>query len=257
MRLKPGKCLSTAAVVLLVVSGAWANGGSPPAAPRLAANLDAAQIVAGMQNHNRMQDRELKHYRSLRVYQVEYRGYDAKIAARMVVEVRYDAASGKSFRIVSQSGSAFLREKVLKRAVDSEEEASVDKGSSALTPANYRFQLDGVEKLNGRPAYVLDVAPVKLAKFLYRGKIWVDAEDFALVRIEAAPAKSPSFWIDRTEIDYSNAMTGGFWLPQRIRSQTWVRIGGTAVMTIDYGVYQVAPAEALPAVALVSGGNKP
>ena len=41
----------------------------------------------------------------------------------MDVEVNYDSASGKRLQIVSQSGSKFLLDKVLKRAVDSEREA--------------------------------------------------------------------------------------------------------------------------------------
>jgi hypothetical protein len=37
--------------------------------------------------------------------------------------------------------------------------------------------------------------------------------------------------------------TEGFWLPGKTRSETKVRIGGTAVFTIDYGAYQVVAAE--------------
>ena len=138
----------------------------------------------------------------------------------MEVEIDFDATSGKSFRIVSQSGSKILGEKVLKRAMDSEKEASEDRGVTALTPANYRFQLQGSESLDGRPAYILSVEPLKESKFLYRGKIWVDATDFAVAKVEAAPAKNPSFWISRTVIRYTNAKTGNFWLPQRSRSET-------------------------------------
>jgi hypothetical protein len=159
----------------------------------------------------------------------------------MDVEVNYDAATGKSFRIVSRSGSKLLCDKVLKRAVESEKEASLDKGSSALTETNYRFNLAGNESLGGRPAYILDVEPLTASKFLYRGKIWVDAADFAVVKMETEPAKSPSFWISRTLIQYSSAKTDGFWLPQQVRSETRVRIGGTAVLTIDYGSYQIVP----------------
>jgi len=235
-------------MALLAVSGAWARGGDTLPAAR----LNSAQIVAEMQIRNQMRSRELRDYQSLRHYVVEYHGYGAKISARMAVEVTYNSASGKSFRIVSQSGSPFLCDKVLKRAVDSEEEASRDKESTALTTANYRFQLDSVESLNGRPAYVLDVDPVKPAKFLYRGKIWVDAADFAVVKIDATPAKNPSIWISKTTIRHTSAMTDGFWLPEETRSQTWVRIGGTAVLTIDYGAYHVA---AQPAASLAGGGQ--
>ena len=157
----------------------------------------------------------------------------------MEVQIDFDAASGKSFRIVSQSGSKILSDKILKRAMDSEVEASKDGGATSLTPANYRFQLLGSESLDGRPAYILSVEPLKESKFLYRGKVWVDAMDFAVAKIEAEPAKSPSFLISRTLVRWTYAKTGNFWLPQRSHSEAKIRIGGTAVLTIDYGTYQI------------------
>ena len=201
--------------------------------------LTAAQIVEQIQLHSQARTEELKHYQAMRHYQVEYRGFSANVTARMEVEADYDALSGKSFRIVSQSGPKFLCEKVLKRAVDSEKEASRDTGATALTKANYRFRLAGSESLGGRPAYILNVEPLKESKFLYRGKIWVDAADFAVVKMETEPARSPSFWISRTLIQYTSAKTNGIWLPREVRSETRVRIGGTAVLTIDYGTYRI------------------
>jgi MucB/RseB family protein len=211
------------------------------AVPGAPAALTSVQIVEQIQQHTKLRSDGLKQYKALRHYQVEYRGFAAKIGAKMDVEVYYDAATGKSFRIVSQSGSGFLCDKVLKRAVDSEKEASQDKGSTALTGANYRFQLAGNESVAGRPAYILDVQPLTASKFLYRGKIWVDAADFAVVKMETEPAKNPSFWISRTLIHSTSTKTDGFWLPQQLRSETRVRLGGTAVLTIDYGSYEVVP----------------
>jgi hypothetical protein len=225
------------AIPLLLVAGrACPENGAVPAPPV----LSAAQIVEQMQLHNQARNEELKHYRSIRNYTVEFRGFSSRIVAGMVVEADYDAASGKSFRIVSQSGSKLLCEKVLKRAVDSEKEASQDKASTALTAANYTFHLAGSERLGGRPAYILDVEPITASKFLYKGKVWVDAADFAVVKIEASPAKNPSFWISRTLINFTSGKTGDFWLPAQNRSETKVRIGGTAVLTIDYGKYEIA-----------------
>ena len=209
----------------------------------LPSGLTAAQVVERMQQHNQARAEALKHYESTRHYKVEYKGFSTTIAGEMEVEVHFDAASGKSFRIVSQSGSGFLCDKVLKRAIESEKEASKDKGSTALTTANYRFQLVGNDSLGGRPAYVLSVEPLTPSKFLYRGKIWVDAADYALVKMDGEPAKSPSIWIARTALRFTNAKTGDFWLPEQTRSETKVRIGGTAVLTINYGAYQVSPRE--------------
>jgi hypothetical protein len=228
-------------VVLIYISAAlwvgavlWPAHASTPALT----GLPLPQILALMEHHDQVQREGLKHYTAVRQYKVEYRGL-AYLEASMEVEVDFDAASGKSFRILSQSGSKIVGEKVLKRAMDSEKEASKDGGASAMTPANYRFQLLGSESLDGRSAYILNVEPLTESKFLYRGRVWVDATDFAVVKVEATPAKNPSFLISRTLIRYTCAKTGDFWLPQRSRSETKIRIGGTAVLTIDYGTYQI------------------
>ena len=210
--------------------------------------LTAAQIVSEMRDHNLVRAAALKHFHSVRHYSVEYRGFSAKIAAQMEVEADYDVVSGKTFRIVSQSGSKLLIDKVLKRLVESEADAQ-KQHSSDLTAANYKFRLDGTDHVAGRPAYVLEVEPLTDDKYLYRGKIWVDAADFALARIEASPAKSPSFWISSTAIHHRYEKTGSFWLPAQNESDTDVRVGGRAVLRIDYGTYEVAP------LAPMVGGN--
>jgi hypothetical protein len=209
-------------------------------------NMTAPVIVEQMLRHTRVQGEQLKHYQELRHYQVQYKGFSANLVGKMDVSVTFDAATGKSFRIVSQSGSKLLCDKVLKKAVDSEAEAAQNQGATALTPANYKFQLAGTETVDGRPAYVLTVEPVTDSKFLYRGKIWVDAADFAVIRIKAEPAKNPSFWILRPQITYVSTKTGDFWLPESNRSETKVRIGGTAVFTIDYGTYEIDPLVSSP-----------
>ncbi len=209
----------------------------PSDAPR---SLTPAQIVDQLQKHNQLRTDGLKQYKTLRRYSVDYHGL-TKLEAQMDVEVTYDAATGKSFRIIAQSGSNLLYEKVLKRAVESEKEAAQDKTSTALTEKNYRFHLAGIEQVANRPAYILSVEPITASKFLVRGKVWVDAADFAVVKMETEPAKSPSFWISRTLISSTCVRAGGFWLPEKLRSETKVRLGGGAVLTIDYGNYEIVP----------------
>ncbi len=201
--------------------------------------LTSSQIVAEMLSHNEARSEALKHYQSIRHYEVEYKGYAADLDAKLVVEADFDAVTGKTFKILSQSGNRLLVDKVLKRLVESEKEASQDKSSTALSPANYRFKLAGIENVEGRPAYVLEVEPLVVNKYLYRGKIWVDVAEFAVARIAAEPARNPSLWISGTAISHEYSRTDGFWLPAQNRSETRVRVGGTAVLTIDYGKYEV------------------
>ena len=218
-----------------------------------ASTLSEAEIVAGIQNRNRIQNQSLTRYSALRTYSVVYHGVGT-LSARMQVEMTYDAAQGKTFRIVSQSGAALLRDGVLKRAVDSEREASKLKEATALSPANYRIRLLGNGTVDGRSVYILDVEPLKPEKFLYRGTIWVDAASFGVVKIEGAPAKNPSFWISHSTISVTDELTDGFWLPEETRSQTLVRLGGRATLTIDYGQYQIEHASGTGELPGPAGG---
>lgn len=203
--------------------------------------MPVSEIVEQMMLHNKARENGLHGYESVRRYEVEYKGYSAHLDGRLVVDANFDAATGKSFRIVSQSGSKLLVDKVLKRLVQSEAEANRDQHGTDLTPANYSFRMVGTEMLGDRPSYVLEVEPVTSNKFLYRGKVWVDAQDLALARIEAQPAKNPSFWISSTAIRQQYTKVGGYWLPAENRSESKVRVGGTAILTIDYGAYHVTP----------------
>ena len=222
-------------VVLAISALAPAWGSAEPSAPI----PKVAEITERMLLHDQHQSSTLQRYQGFRHYSVVYRGFTRTIKASMDVEVNYDASSGKSFRIISQEGSGTLCNKVLKRALDSEREASLDKSSTALNSENYRFQLIGTDQVDERPAYVLAVEPITPNKFLYKGKIWVDATEFAVMKMEVQPAKNPSFWISRTLIQHTNQETNGFWLPEQNRSETKVRIGGTAIMSIDYQSYQI------------------
>lgn len=202
-------------------------------------SLSSDEIVHRMVLHDQTSNKELKQYSTLRNYHVVYHGYSLTLEANMKVAVTCNAASGKQLQIVSQDGSKFLIENVLRRAVTSEQEVARDRAAANLTPANYKFRLLGNDVIDGRTDYVFDVDPLVPSKFLYRGKVWVDATDFAVAKIEAQPARNPSLMISRAQFHYTGTKTDGFWVPQTVRGESNVRIGGVAVFTIDYGNYQI------------------
>ena len=199
---------------------------------------NADEIVRMLVENNERRAGELKSYTGQREYTVTYHGL-ASMKASMTVEAHFDAPSEKRFRILHQSGPKLLVDRVLKRLLESETEAAKDPSRTALTPANYVFSLQGVQAIAGRQCYILHVEPKVASKFLYRGTVFVDGADYAVVRIQAEPAQNPSFWIKKTQIQHTYAKTGQFWLPEDNRSESAVRLGGTAVLTIAYGPYQV------------------
>jgi hypothetical protein len=194
------------------------------------------EIVARMTAENAKRAEDLKGYTEERHYTVKYHGFPVDLSASLTVEATYDAPDRKHFQIVSETGSKLLADKVLKRLLTTEEEAARDPDKTALTPDNYNFSLMDQEMVNGRPCWVLQVEPKKDSKLLYRGRVWVDEEDYAVVKIDAEPAQNPSFWIRKTTIHHEYAKRGPFWLPERNRSETEVRLGGKAVLSIDYGL---------------------
>jgi len=91
----------------------------------------------------------------------------------------------------------------------------------------------GMETIRNRLAYVLAIEPKTQNKYLSRGKIWVDAEEFAIVRVEGQPAKSPSIWFKSVHFSHDYEKSGPFWFPAVDRSVTNVRMLGASEMTIE------------------------
>jgi outer membrane lipoprotein-sorting protein len=204
--------------------------------------LTADQIMKKVSEQNRARALNLKGYSSKRFYQVQYHGFFGSKAAEMTVEVRFDAPSSKKIQIISENGSKLLLNHVLHSLVKSEEESmnSQNQQETALTSDNYNFTLSNDDDPDQR-YFVLFVAPKRKNKFLFKGRIWIDANDFALARIEAEPANNPSFWISKTNIKHRYAKVEEFWLPSQNISQTNVRLGGTATLTINYRDYVISP----------------
>jgi hypothetical protein len=231
--------LSIMALPLLTcVPAAWSQGESalPP--------LSSEQVVQHLMEKNGERAAALQHYVGKRSYRLEYHGFPASAEATMEVEVNFDAPASKHFTIVSATGSKLIQTRVFHRLLDSEEQAgdASNRKQTELGSENYTFSLASTEGTN----YVLNVEPKVESKFLYRGKIWVDGHDFAVTRIEAQPAKSPSFWTTKSMIHHTyQRVDSEFYLPKENRTITSVRLGGTATLTIEYQSYQVTAAKPL------------
>lgn len=210
-------------------------------AARLPEQLTKEEIVSNMIRKNLERAQALSAFQGTRVYHLEHHGFPGSRSAEMIVDVKYQSPAKKEFTIRSSSGSKILIEKVFNKLLESEQEALTEENQSrvALNNENYSFTLAGQENTPAGSYYILAVEPRTTNKLLYRGRIWVDATDFAVARIEAAPAKRPSFWIKDTKIEHVYIKVGDFWLPTSNRSTSTTRLGGHAVLTIDYSDYRV------------------
>jgi hypothetical protein len=207
-------------------------------------SLSAEQVVRNLVEMNLQRAQSLRGFRGTRLYRATYNGLGGGRSAEMVVKVKYLSPGTKEFIIQSATGSKLIVDRVFKKLLEAEKEALDPKMQqrSALTQDNYRFTLIGYETETSGAKYVLEVEPQTTDKFLYRGRIWVDAEDFAVVRLEAEPAKNPSFWTKKAEIVQEYKKVNDFWLPAINRSISAIRLGGRAELTIDYKDYEITSA---------------
>ena len=209
--------------------------------------LNLSQVIDRLVEKNAERADALEKYQGRRVYSLVYTGFPKSFQGEMVVDMTYEAPATKQFKIVSQSGSQWIIDRVLKRLLDAEQEALSEENRErvALNSRNYNF--DGFDHQDSVDtcSYVLSVQPKVPSKLLYVGKIWVDSKDFAVCRIEAEPAKNPSFLIRKTDIHHTYVKIGDFWLPSENQSVSSIRGGGRAVLTIKYQNYEIVAARAL------------
>jgi outer membrane lipoprotein-sorting protein len=211
------------------------------------ASPSAEQIAQKLQERNAERAAALQQFNGTRVYRMQYRGIPGDRDAEMVVKVTYRAPDAKEFSVVSQSGSKFVVDHVFKKLLEGEQEAANEENrrNSALTTENYEFTSAGYENTAEGAEYVLNLLPKTKNKFLYRGKIWVDAKDFAVVRIEGEPAKNPSWWIKKTEVKHRYVKVNDFWLPAENHTESLIRLGGRAILSIEYKDYKIMKASPL------------
>lgn len=224
---------SAGVCALLVLAPALARAQTPGVDTSAASTPSIVQCMVA-QNARRAHD--LHYLSSQRHYHIDFHGLGRSMTADMHVQATYVAGSGKTFRVLDESGSHVLINHVLKKLLETERDDSHQQ-ASALTPANYRFDIKRETNEDGHRLYVVDVDPKAKNKLLYRGTIQIDAQDCAVTSVEAEPAENPSFWIRNTQIHHVYSKDGEFWLPQSNRSESKVRFGGTAILTIDYGTY--------------------
>jgi len=137
--------------------------------------------------------------------------------------------------------------------IDAERDASerAEHEQTQIIPKNYDFKFINTDVRDGRTSYVFDISPKTNNRFLVRGRIWIDAEDFAITQVEGAPSKNPSFWISGVEVLQRYGRVGRFWLPLMNRSHAEVKVFGATDVEIEYFDYAAKERQ----VSVANGGR--
>jgi hypothetical protein len=244
---KLARCLIGATLVAFTLIAAEANAQSrqegsseltTPVEP-LRPGITEAQLFADLNTHNELRKSALLDYTVLRTYQVvDLKG---KVHAEEVGRMEFHAPDQKKFVATSEAGSGLIRRMALNPLISSEIEAAAGKEhhDSAISPENYSLKLLGEQQVGPYHCFVAQAIPKRKDKYLFEGKLWIAADDYAVVRIEGHPAKKLSFWIQQADFVRKYQKIGGFWLPERDQTLVQVRLYGKKVLTIEHQNYVV------------------
>src|ERR1700722_4205437 len=106
------------AIFLFAALATIARGDSNAPAP--STSLTADQVVDNLIRKNNERAQALLHSQSTRVYRLVYKGFPSDREAEMTVVATYDRPASKQFKVVSQSGSKLIQDRVFKRLLESE-----------------------------------------------------------------------------------------------------------------------------------------
>jgi hypothetical protein len=139
--------------------------------------------------------------------------------------------SGFHYTIVSERGSDYVRNKVLKAVLQREKEivaGGADK--AALTEENYTFseadEQDGVR-------YVT-LKPKRKDVMLVEGRMVLSADGADLLRVEGKLAKNPSFWTSLVNVIRHFAKLDGVRVPVSTESVAKVKFAGQSRLDVFY-----------------------
>jgi len=211
----------------------------------------ASEVVEQMVQRDAQRQILTQGYAGMRRYVLENDGMHKH--AEMLVRVNGDPDGTKHFEILSEQGWKAAQKHVLRKMLESESQTSAPEAreKTRLCSDNYEFHMVGLV-IGDRPAYAIDVKPKRKDKLLFEGRIWVDTEDYALVRAEGNPAKTPSFWTKHIHFVHSYEKREGLWFPLSTASVTDARIFGRTDLTIEYFDYKPHAAEFAEGTAITA-----
>jgi len=139
--------------------------------------------------------------------------------------------SGFRYTIVSEKGSEYVRNKVLRAILKREQELVADGecGRSEITADNYEFRAAP----EGGEHHVL-LKPKRKDVLLVDGRMVLSQDGSELLRVEGRLSKNPSFWTSLVNVVRRYARLDGVRVPVSTESVAKVKFAGTSRLEVHY-----------------------
>jgi len=227
------KRLGSLALALAIHGGAHAQ-------PQLP---DEATVIRGIDAVIKARFDAVLSFTDVEHYAVYRGGDETHPAAEMTVKMAYNKDTGKTYTVVSETGSEILRHFVFDALLADEKRINepANREASWFTSANYEMKLQpgGIQRVDGRDCLAVAINPRLKASNLIQGTMWVDAKDFSTVRIEGVSTKSPSMLTGPSHVMRQYSLISGFAQAMHARAESDSTLFGRTIVTIDYREYQM------------------
>jgi len=139
---------------------------------------------------------------------------------------------GFNYTVVSEKGSDYIRNKVLKAVLKREQElvASGETRRSALTPDNYDFE----EATQAGGEQYVGIKPKRKDTLLVDGRMVLTRDGSDLLRVEGRLSKNPSFWTSLVNVIRHYARLDGVRVPIATESVAKVKFAGLSHLEVRY-----------------------
>ena len=143
--------------------------------------------------------------------------------------VSFNARDGFVYRVAAEGGSGYIRNKVLRKALEGEREMTLAHAAAkaALSIDNYDITLAPAATGTLGEAAV-ELRPRRRDILLVNGRAVITDPEADLLRVEGTLSKSPSFWTKAVHVVRRYARVGGVRVPVEMESTAEVRVAGSS-----------------------------
>ena len=154
-------------------------------------------------------------------------------SAWLDAQTSFSRTTGLRYEVTAEGGSGYIRSRVLHALLEEERRAigSGEVDGVEISRANYEFKSEGVGS-DGLAQVALQ--PLRKERTLIDGRMFLNATDGTLLRIEGKLAKSPSFWITKVDVVRSYRVVNGALVPVTLESRAQLRLLGAATLHMTY-----------------------
>jgi len=130
-------------------------------------------------------------------------------------------------------GDPIVKKEVIGKYLELEQDER-EKGTIAITPANYKFQINAIVTQNDQQTYIFKLTPKRKAIGLFKGELWLDGATGMPLKETGQMVKSGSAWLKSIRFVRDYEMRDGISVLKHLQSTVDVRVVGKAELSANY-----------------------